>query len=347
MSDPVTNIEIEDVLSSIRRLVTDEGRSGSRTQESGGRVPATKLVLTPALRVSDDGAPVAQNNMRSSDTANAPLRLDETYAATDYVDEIEFRRKAAVSDKPEIADDEDVDNLPADDGQPPWANPETTLHQAAADFDPESDEGSGHRPQIDADEESKSEQTALNPIETWGETAVSEPSGGIADAGTGHDGEPNIGGRDYVADMAPEQPTSDAAPDSATEVLSRRADTLSTKIQALEAAIAQQQDQWEPDSAGEDDYAGMPIREPIPWQDHEPEQVVVPPRSESEPLSQEVSSGELTGEDTVIDEETLKELVADIVRQELQGALGERITRNVRKLVRREIQRALAAQNMD
>ncbi|CUH54045.1 hypothetical protein [Shimia marina] len=47
-----------------------------------------------------------------------------------------------------------------------------------------------------------------------------------------------------------------------------------------------------------------------------------------------------------IDEAMLREMVADIVRQELQGALGERITRNVRKLVRREIHRALAAHDL-
>ena len=41
------------------------------------------------------------------------------------------------------------------------------------------------------------------------------------------------------------------------------------------------------------------------------------------------------------DEEALRELVAEVVRSELQGELGERITRNVRKLVRREIHRAL------
>lgn len=46
-------------------------------------------------------------------------------------------------------------------------------------------------------------------------------------------------------------------------------------------------------------------------------------------------------DETVIDMETLRELVAGIIRQELQGALGERITRNVRKLVRREINRVL------
>lgn len=48
----------------------------------------------------------------------------------------------------------------------------------------------------------------------------------------------------------------------------------------------------------------------------------------------------------VIDEEMLRDLISEIVRQELQGALGERITRNVRRLVRREIQRALSAHDL-
>ena len=44
-----------------------------------------------------------------------------------------------------------------------------------------------------------------------------------------------------------------------------------------------------------------------------------------------------------IDEETLREIVGELIRVELQGDLGDRITRNVRKLVRREINQALAA----
>ena len=52
-------------------------------------------------------------------------------------------------------------------------------------------------------------------------------------------------------------------------------------------------------------------------------------------------------DEALIDEEALREMVSDIVRQELQGALGERITRNVRKLVRREIHRALASQELE
>ena len=58
-------------------------------------------------------------------------------------------------------------------------------------------------------------------------------------------------------------------------------------------------------------------------------------------LAGEVSEIEL------IDEDMLQDLVARIVREELQGALGERITRNVRKLVRREIRQALAARDFD
>lgn len=48
----------------------------------------------------------------------------------------------------------------------------------------------------------------------------------------------------------------------------------------------------------------------------------------------------------VEDEEELRQLVSALIRDELQGELGERITRNVRKLVRREIQRALAARDL-
>ncbi|GGG64889.1 hypothetical protein GCM10011415_09500 [Salipiger pallidus] len=44
---------------------------------------------------------------------------------------------------------------------------------------------------------------------------------------------------------------------------------------------------------------------------------------------------------SLLDEDALRDIVSEVIRQELQGALGERITRNVRKLVRREIHRML------
>jgi hypothetical protein len=49
----------------------------------------------------------------------------------------------------------------------------------------------------------------------------------------------------------------------------------------------------------------------------------------------------------VIDMDALRDLIAEVIREELNGPLGERITRNVRKLVRQEIARALEAQKFD
>lgn len=57
-------------------------------------------------------------------------------------------------------------------------------------------------------------------------------------------------------------------------------------------------------------------------------------------------SADLTDLD-LFDAEALRDLVRDVLREELQGPLGERITRNIRKLVRAEIARALAAQDLD
>jgi len=62
MSNPVTNVEIEDVLSSIRRLVA-EGEKTMRdrsAQEEGAVTPPGKLVLTPAHRVPTEEAPAPQ-----------------------------------------------------------------------------------------------------------------------------------------------------------------------------------------------------------------------------------------------------------------------------------------------
>ena len=52
-------------------------------------------------------------------------------------------------------------------------------------------------------------------------------------------------------------------------------------------------------------------------------------------------------DEAVIDMEMLRDLISDVIREELQGPLGERITRNVRKLVRQEIARALEAQKFE
>jgi len=70
--------------------------------------------------------------------------------------------------------------------------------------------------------------------------------------------------------------------------------------------------------------------------------------SEDEDLERAVAIeaiGQAVGEH--FDEDALQPVVAQLIRKELQGELGERITRNVRKLVRREIKRALLASELD
>ncbi|MGP6087911.1 hypothetical protein [Antarctobacter jejuensis] len=79
----------------------------------------------------------------------------------------------------------------------------------------------------------------------------------------------------------------------------------------------------------------------IDWEDHLP--AAQEPAAEPEPPA-EREAASLPAE---MDEEALQDLVANIVRQELQGVLGERITRNVRKLVRREIHRVLMSKEFD
>ncbi|MFT4960145.1 MAG: hypothetical protein ACI92Z_001222 [Paracoccaceae bacterium] len=305
MSDPVTKIEIEDVLSSIRRLVSEE--TGSQPRPDPVRNPSndSRLVLTPALRVSDV-------------TEDAP--------------------KAAVT---ELAQDDT-----------PWNNPETTLF-TAAQFDSKADDDSEN---------------------DWGEAAKGLADVYVMAEGVRHD-DVKI---EIEADPIPEAELewaddgSDEAGREHEDEPSRSAELdnlspLSAKIQALETAIGDTQDQWEPDGMAGDDYAGTSSVKTLQWQDHaedaagasvevgadiHTQAAAAAAEPTSEPDSDATDAGAndldfLVSDDGLMDEESLRELVADIVREELQGALGERITRNVRKLVRREIHRALTTQQLD
>lgn len=75
--------------------------------------------------------------------------------------------------------------------------------------------------------------------------------------------------------------------------------------------------------------------------------------SHADPVEQDIyEDDDLDGllEETgnaALDEEALRALVSKVVLEELTGPLGERITRNVRKLVRREIHRILSSQDFD
>ena len=82
---------------------------------------------------------------------------------------------------------------------------------------------------------------------------------------------------------------------------------------------------------------------------HQDDMTMSPEGSGPSETSEDVEEGGnfLADDEAMMDEEALREMVGDLVREELQGVLGERITRNVRRLVRREIQRAMAMRDLE
>ncbi len=163
-----------------------------------------------------------------------------------------------------------------------------------------------------------------------------------------------------AAEQAPETDNA-ATPDSAETADTPDRSTLEATIAELEAAVGPDED-FEPDNGSEEIEAVVwPGSTPrvraettdaedvseIPFQHHRDEDDYA---SEDVDLSSDDDDAVLNAyldDDGMMDEDMLRDLVTDIVRQELQGTMGERITRNVRKLVRREIHRILSSQDFD
>ncbi|MEX0280658.1 MAG: hypothetical protein AB3N13_05635 [Arenibacterium sp.] len=377
MSESATNVPIEDVLSSIKRLVTEEGRERVvRKEPQEGESAPPRLVLTPALRVPEKMEVEAEPLEKAE-----PFQLSAEFVAPVAVDEIRFHKE-------ERAIDPDA----------PWSDPEVTLHEAAAavesrdraseneaegetgqnvdsqligdeadlardagvDEQPdevgEADTDTNRSPVIEAsDPEELSDDDLLLVSDAEAEPDTVELSEDADDLAESDDDaesaalETDDSAQDHTSDTSENEAAEPVEP--ALEPIDMRTATLSQKIQALEAAIAQTDDQWEPDgNAADTDNSARPVNT-IPWEDD-----VSEPQSAASPKMPELLETEVVAdsepepqdeEPAILDEESLRVLVSDIVREELQGALGERITRNVRKLVRREIHRALTAKELE
>ncbi len=160
---------------------------------------------------------------------------------------------------------------------------------------------------------------------------------------------------------------------------------LGQKIAALEAAISDSQEEWEPDGSEQEVAEAEPIilQRAATLHDVEaltPEAVEAPDDASYEPVEEAVANpteeiqiddveiedvelevedveiatdepGDIladdTGEGDFLDEDMLREMVIKLVREELKGRIGERITRNVRRLVHREIRRAMAIRDLE
>lgn len=272
MSDPVTNLEIEDVLASIRRLVTQADKPADPPEspsKQGAGLFSGRLVLTPALRVSDD-----ESEPESGDSF-APVQpelVDGAEAAKTGEGALFFSDRRRLEQT--IAALEAAVARQGDEWEPDGSEDEA----AATELDPK----------------------LAEVLAAAGQEDAPEPADPAQDDAAGPDAVFSHHGEDAPEDTAP-HPAETAATDP----------------------LGEDEEYYEDEIALEFD----PESEPDAELDHE-------------------LSSYLEGVPT-LEEDALRDLVIQIVRAELHGAMGERITANVRKLVRKEINRALASRELE
>lgn len=335
MTEMVSSNDIEDVLSSIRRLVSiTPGRDGnlalSEDVAGANSTVQGRFVLTEDYRVPDDDV---QGEEPAADHAQPQVTSEADDSAAD-----------AVTHTPEPTTPEDQGTSDT----PPTRRILRLLpnNDDLGETSPEQVE-SGNRDTEDPD---------------WNSAALFFSSRSTDDDQADEEPEENEVQAANTDSGFDEAVTVSTPTEQPVDMQSVRA--LEETIAELEQAVGAQSDEWEPDGSDvtgevpdrivhfapprvdtEPDTAANPGALPHPVLTLGPEDAVevnvpVEDTAEDDVLSSEPETG-------LIDEDTLHDLVTEIVRQELQGALGERITRNVRKLVRREIQIALAAEKLD
>lgn len=122
---------------------------------------------------------------------------------------------------------------------------------------------------------------------------------------------------------------------------------LEATIAELEAAVIAQPDDWEPDEGEAFDDAAwaasafhLHIVSDTP-EDAETQTTAAPDVRLEAPVP---DADQLALQ---IDPDALRAMVVEILHDELSGEIGERMTRNVRKLVRREINRVLISRDLE
>ncbi len=384
MPDPLTSADVEDVLGSIRRLVSEEAAAKAK---KGGE--ADKLVLTPAHRVGEPEAP-----------GDGPLRLGEPVggpaATTDLAEEL-ADLEARMSERAErwreddhLSPPEDIEALeeeaalagirksdePAADLAEPEIEPEGAVAEAAEPGSTQEDpaagavEGDTQEREAEAgesdpvEEEAAAEPEALEPAVEEPDAEAPAPEAEIAEAE-----EPDAEAPEHEAEIAEteavevasEAEASDATDEGSAaeeeefaiaEEDSVAADEEAFGLEAEELAAedddASDYDAWEP--AGEEGQPGFrgpgaagaeAVLEEPPIEAALVRLATAPSLPEA---AENVGKPDL---ESLLDEAELRALVAEVLREELKGPLGERITRNVRKLVRREIAQALSSMDID
>lgn len=312
MSDPVTNIEIEDVLSSIRRLVSaaEEPKAQAKPQEIKAFANPPKFVLTPALRVTD---PDDLIESKTDHAASMPLSDAHSVVSDKHADAVN-----AVINKQKARD-----------------SLEATIAELEAAV-------------VNQRDEWEPDGSEIKSVPTW-ETVSYPPLDEVEDAIAIEETSP--------ADMRG-SPVPDAEPDG---------DDIEEQVADKFHAILTNGPMIAEDAAFSEDDPLPTLENADRFSDDHDVETLTFTRSQPIPLPEEAADdyGDELAPDPVpasededldaymltsgqgINEEALRQLVMNVVREELQGDLGERITRNVRKMVRREIHRALDMQDFD
>ncbi|WP_420862612.1 hypothetical protein [Algirhabdus cladophorae] len=384
MSDPVKNVEIEDVLSSIRKLVSENTRAFKA--DPAHTVPVEKLVLTPSLRVEDieDGVaeavpanlsdanpPEAEDSWTTEDTIDAVaaeaqsdgLELDELASTLPHEDPLQSSEAVVQSTDFEFTHAQEDGDVPKEDGDGPQEVEDSVLDAApVASFNAADDEAAAIDV-FDADEA----DLAPNP-ETEADDAFfleAEPENSQIE--TVFEAEQPEDVLHLSADSPLELAQDDPEVKEASELFEQPVEAVTDDYDEDE-----QDDIQAPLSFGDNNFDPEDSLPKDDWEDVQED--ATPPRfasidntipfvgqsfadraeaqAEEDDTDEEDSETDMVSEvsrfdESILDEETLRDLVSELVREELQGVLGERITRNVRKLVRREIHRALASLELE
>lgn len=305
MSEALSSSEIEDVLSSIRRLVSDDMRPVSRGPQGGPAPESEKLLLTPALRVVPAAAPTPEPPAIEDVLASVAAKVDQQ--GEDW--ESETGDLSLAPAEPMATEDW---NLPA-------AADEAARHEEAAY---EADLAARLAVQIITDEP-EAEQAL--PLEEPVLTFVSHRHDPVAP---------------WAQEEAPEAPFEEVGDEVIVEAANETPLPGWAQASDLAADEAPATDAWtaatvEPDRAWADEAEAEVLQE---LSGARP----APASASAAADGFDLSRGEAEEAELPINEDVLREIVRDVLREELQGRLGERITRNIRKLVRAEIARATA-----
>ena len=348
MSDPVTNAEIEDVLSSIRRLVSENAvpqpaAKAVDTQRDQDLSPkpafgtvraADKLVLTPDFRVHE-----AREAKDEPHSEQVPLEVSET-------PENEVELSGSVSG--EVPQDAQPEHHNAPDADP-WQDLKDDVSEHLESSEHEEADANVHQDQASRDANPEAAPNPEEPLQLNASEQVPEQD--TPEPETETEPETEAASTTWPADIS-------ASFEDVNEETH-----LEDRVAELEAAVSDSSVEFEPDlgDAVEDLGPGVFLRqraERAPMADDDTWEKVEADVSDFVDAARAVDGAAVDteadeedlklGEDAaLIDEDMLRDLVVRLVREELQGAVGEKITRNVRRLVRREVERALTLKSLE